>query len=205
MDICYYLKAMILNDHITYEESLSNLSLAGRRGNTTRTSARPFATASPGPCSVQAREAATSPCCLPPRGRRGASAASDVAVGESWRGGAWDSPLRGLVWGTTARSGADSPRWHQPFALSSHTRARVAAAGPDGPELPHMPRGCFLKMAAGLRHSLPKAGVDAGSQRLGKLAVEQSTKGGEKKLGTHTPPKPQSHQLRVASGQKLGE
>lgn len=72
MDIYYYV--MILNDHITYEKNLSNLSLADSRGNNTKTSVRHSGTASPVPCSIQSRKAAVTQCCLPPRGLGASSA-----------------------------------------------------------------------------------------------------------------------------------
>lgn len=62
--------------------------------------------------------------------------------------------------------------------VSSHARVRVAAAGATKPPLQHVPRECFLKMVVHRGYSVPKAGVDAESQRSGKLMVEQSTNGG---------------------------
>lgn len=64
------------------------------------------------------------------------------------------------------------------FTPASGTRARVVATTANRPQLWDVLRGCFLKMAVDLRYSLPKAGVDVASQRLGKLVVEESTERG---------------------------
>lgn len=157
---------MILNDHITYEKNLSNLSLADRRGNNTRTSVRQVTTGRPIPCSVQSRKGA-----ILPSSQRPARPFSRRVVGETQKGSALTSLLGGSYRDRQSGAGTDG-------SLSSHTRARVAATRANRPQLQHVPRGCFLKMAADLRYSLPKAGVDVGSQRPGNLMVEQSTEGG---------------------------
>lgn len=95
---------------------------------------------------------------------------------------------------------------HLPHARAR--RARVVATGANQPQLQHVPRGCFLKMAVDLQYYLPRAGVDVVSQRLGKLMEEQSTEGGQKTRGknkTKQTNQPQHIQLRKSSGQKLGE
>lgn len=71
---------MILNDYITCEKNLSNLSLADRRGNNTRTSVRQFTTGRPVLCGVQSRKAAIPQHCLPPRGQ------DDALAGEEGSG-----------------------------------------------------------------------------------------------------------------------
>lgn len=38
------------------------------------------------------------------------------------------------------------------LTVCSHTRARVVATGVKGPQLQHVPKGCFLKGAVDLRY-----------------------------------------------------
>lgn len=59
-------------------------------------------------------------------------------------------------------------------------------------------------MAVDLQYTLSKAGIDVGSQRMGKLMVQQSTENGYKNLGGGVrQKKSQGIQWRMSSGWKL--
>ncbi|KAM9594081.1 putative cysteine--tRNA ligase, mitochondrial isoform 1-T1 [Morphnus guianensis] len=138
---------MILNDHITREKNLSNLSLADRRGNNTRTSVRQFTTGRPVPCSVQSRKAAMPQHCLPPRGQDDALAErKKKQIHKEMTGASSENtcpllvPMLGRMWASTV--GRLTPRVPHSQQFISFLKIHRYSCGPTVYDRAHLGHAC---------------------------------------------------------------